>query len=190
MKEILLSLIKILKALIKILQAQKPQKGFKEFALALGERESNNNYTAINVYNYMGRWQFGMARLCDLGYTERKAGTSGYSNSAFQWKEGYSQEYFLNTPYFQDQIFAEHCNSHIKNINARFSNYLGKVVNNIKITLSGLVAGAHLSGIGGVNNFLTKAYDSSDVNGTKTSDYIREFSKYDLSKGITGSGLS
>jgi len=180
MKQILLSFIKILQGMIAILERQiqsKKSKGFKEFADALGYRESRNNYQSLNVYGYMGRWQFGMARLCDLGYTERKAGMTGYSNMAFQWKTGYSQEYFLNNPDFQDKV---HCNDLIKSINARFSNYLGKVVNNVEITLSGLVAGAHLGGLGNVNHFLANAYDSSDANGTRISDYIREFGGYNL----------
>lgn len=180
MVAMLLSLIKMLRALIKLLEAKKSQKGFEEFANALGQRESGNNYKIVNVYGFMGRWQFGMARLCDLGYTEHRAGMTGYSNSAFQWKQGYSQEYFLNNPDFQDKIFREHCDNHIKNINARFSNYLGKVVNGIEITLSGCVAGVHLGGLGNVNNFLTKHYDSSDANGTRVSDYIREFQSYNL----------
>ena len=178
---ILQAIIRALQSLITTLQKQPPiQNEFEKFAEALGKRESNNNYQAKNVYGYMGRWQFGMARLCDLGYTERKPGTTGFNNTMFQWKTGYSQEYFLNTPNFQDNVFREHCNDHIENINARFLNYLGKKINNIEITLSGCVAGAHLGGINGVNNFLTKAYDSSDANGTRISQYIEEFGGYNL----------
>lgn len=34
-------------------------KTFYEFANALGERESSNNYKIVNIFEYAGRWQFG-----------------------------------------------------------------------------------------------------------------------------------
>ena len=183
LKNLLLTLIKQLLALITLLEAkleQKKQKDFEAFKIALGKRESGNRYNIVNAYGFMGRWQFGMARLCDLGYTERKVGMTGYSNSSFQWKTWYSQEYFLNSPDFQDKVFREHCNNLIRSIDLRFSDFSGKVVNNIQITLSGLVAGAHLGGLGGVSHFLIDAYNSSDANGTKVGDYIKEFGGYNL----------
>lgn len=35
---------------------------------ALGKRESSNNYSAINQFGYLGKYQFGAAALIDLGY--------------------------------------------------------------------------------------------------------------------------
>lgn len=177
------NLIKTLQDLIEKLRLfinQENEKGFEEFALAMRKRESNNNYKAVNVYGYLGAYQFGMAKLCDLGYTERKKGSSGNSNSAFQWKIGYSKEYFLNNPDFQDRVFKEHVADLIKRIKAGFSNYIGKQIDEIEITLSGLVAGAHLGGMGGMGYFLRGLYDSHDIFGTKVSDYIKEFGGYNL----------
>jgi len=179
---ILLSMIKILQSLIEILQTKTVKKGFEEFAEALGKRESNNNYKIINVYGFMGRWQFGMARLCDLGYTERKVGTTNYANSSFQWKKGYSQEYFLNNPDFQDRIFREHCNNLMKQIKLKFLSYFGKTINGIKITLSGCVAGAHLGGVGGLTAFIIFEYNDCDAFGTTIGDYIKEFGGYNLTE--------
>ena len=187
-KENLLKRIGILKAIIEILQKllillnlkKKQEKGFEEFAIAIRERESSNNYQIVNVYGYLGAYQFGMARLCDLGYTERKAGTTGYSNPAFQWRAGYSKEYFLNNPDFQDRIFKQHCQDLIKRIKASLSDYLGKPINGTEITLSGLVAGAHLGGMGGISNYLKGLCDSNDAMGTKVSDYIKAFAGYNL----------
>jgi len=189
MRKILLlkKLIRTLQALIlalqELLKKKKEEKKineFEKFALAIRRRESSNNYRAVNVYGYLGAYQFGMARLCDLGYTERKAGTTGYSNSAFQWKAGYSKEYFLNHPDFQDRVFKQHCQDLIARIKKLFPDYLGKRIDGVEITLSGLVAGAHLGGIGGVKNFLKGYYDSHDQFGTRISDYIKEFSGYNL----------
>ena len=176
----LFSILKILQSLINVLKAQRPQKGFNKFAEALAKRESGNNYKIVNTLGYLGAYQFGMARLCDLGYTERKPGMSGFSNMAFQWKAGYSKEYFLNNPDFQDKVFKQHCDNLILRINSQFSEYINQTRNGLKITLSGLVAGAHLGGVGGVKNFLTNYYDNSDAFGTKVSDYIREYGDYNL----------
>jgi len=62
----------------------------------------------------------------------------------------------------------------------KYSKYLGKTINGIEITISGLVAGAHLKGLGGVRKFL-KGKDNADAYGTKISEYIEKFGGYDLS---------
>lgn len=153
---------------------------FEKFALALRKRESSDNYKIVNAFGYMGAYQFGMARLYDLGYTKRKPGTTGYSNRVFEWKTGYSKEYFLNNLEFQDKIFKQHVINLIRQIKSRFTEYIGKSHNGLEITLSGLVAGAHLGGIGGVNNFLRRNHNSSDQFGTSLSDYIKKFRGYNL----------
>lgn len=158
------------------------KKGFEAFAKAIGKRESGNNYKIVNPYGYMGAYQFGMARLSDLGYTERKAGTTGYSNYVFQWKRGYSKDWFLNNPDVQDRIFKQHVRNLIRSIKQSYSQYFGKRINGIKITLSGCVAFSHLSGFGGLGRFLNGRGESSDAYGTKGSSYLAKFSDYDLSK--------
>jgi len=153
---------------------------FEEFAFAIRKRESSDNYQIVNAYGYMGAYQFGMARLCDLGYTERKAGTTGYVNSAFQWKAGHSREYFLSNSELQDRVFKEHTIDLIKQIDSRFTEYIGKAFNGVEITLSGLIAGAHLGGIGGVSNYLKGLTDAQDQLGTSISNYIKLFAGYNL----------
>ena len=181
---ILKKMIEFIKLKIAVLTTQLKiklleEKDFKAFANALGERESSNNYQAVNAFGYLGRWQFGMARLCDLGYTERKEGYSGYSNSAFRWKSGYSQDWFLNNPDIQDRIFLKHCRKLAEIIKRNFGQSLGFKVNGIQITLSGLIAGAHLGGIGGVSKFLDRR-DTKDQLGTSVSDYVKKFAGYNL----------
>jgi len=84
---------------------KKSKKNYYAFCLVIKQQESSNNYRIVNSLGYMGAYQFGMARLCDLGYTERILGTRGFSNKVFRWKKGYSQEMFLNNPNWQDKIF-------------------------------------------------------------------------------------
>lgn len=156
------------------------KKNFENFALALRIRESSNNYQAVNAYGFLGAYQFGLARLSDLGYTERKPGVSGYANSSFQWRTGYSKEYFLSNPDFQDRVFKEHADNLITQIKAKLTDYLGKQINGTEITLSGLVAGAHLAGVNGVSSYLKGHYDNQDAFGTKVSSYIKAFANYNL----------
>ena len=179
------SLLNKLKELLILLRSLliKPshKKDYIAFREALGQRESGGDYRAVNPYGYLGKYQFGMARLCDLGYTERKPGTTGYSNANFIWKNGYSKEWFLTSPKQQDEIFYKHCQLLKKRIVEEFNDYLGVVtVLGISITLSGLIAGAHLGGIGGIRNFVLHGADSLDANGTRISQYIKEFGDYDI----------
>jgi hypothetical protein len=74
-------------------------------------------------------------------------------------------------------------NWHVHNladsIAKKHADALGKTINGIEITLSGLVAGAHLKGLGGVKQFL-QGKDNEDALGTKISEYIKKFGGYDL----------
>ena len=115
-------MINILIQRIKLLL--KGKNGFREFAYLLGQRESNNDYEAKNSFGYLGAYQFGMARLCDLGLTERIK--EGMSNDCFKWKEGMSEEMFLNSPEVQDQLFFRHCTDLAGTINKEFGNEIGK----------------------------------------------------------------
>lgn len=160
------------------------KKGFKEFAEDLGKRESGGDYTIVNSLGFMGKYQFGMARLSDLGYTERKAGTTGFDNNAFAWKTGYSQEHFLNTPEFQDRVFREHVKNLVSSIKRSYSSSFGQKVYGITFTLSGAVAGAHLGGLGGVSKFLELSI-AKDAYGTSVADYIEQFGGYNIEKGLT-----
>ena len=66
--------------------------------------------------------------------------------------------------------------------------YIGKTINGVKITESGLLAGAHLLGAGGLSAYLksdgkAKAIDRS---GTHVSKYLEQFADYDISEITTG----
>lgn len=133
-------------------------KSFEEFKNALGQRESGNNYKSQNKYGYTGRYQFGAARLKDLGYKGTMTA-------------------FKNNPAIQEEYFIKHVQDHAK--------YLFPVLADAKkkrgdyITLSGLIAGAHLGGRGGVAKFIAGT-DFADANGTKVSSYVKQFSGYEI----------
>lgn len=173
-KELLAKLLELLKL------KKEEEKNYLAFCLAVRKRESGDNYQIINKFGYLGAYQFGMARLCDLGYTERIPGTTGYANKDFRWKQGYSTKDFLDNPNFQDKIFREHVKDLAKKIKARFPNYLEKMMWGIMITLSGLIAGAHLGGLGGIKLFLETGQSSHDAYGTSVKSYIKKFGGYNL----------
>lgn len=149
------------------------KKGFKEFAFDLGYRESKNYYKCRNGEGFLGRWQFGMARLSDYGITK-------FEDGYWQWIPGYSEEIFLNSPELQDRVFKWHVENLAKSVKNRFSAYLGTKVDGVYIDVSGLVAGCHLGGIGGVKAFLTAGVNNKDSLGTGVKDYIQKFSGYKL----------
>lgn len=169
----------------EILRLKKKKKDYHAFCEAIKKAESNNNYQIVNSYGYMGAYQFGMARLCDLGFTERKSGTTGFSNKSFIWKSPYSRKIFLNNPGTQDRAFDMHVEDLIKQIKGFCKGkYLlngNTHIDNIPITLSGCVAFAHLAGFGGLKKFLKGGFDPKDIaSGVPASTYMRKFAGYDL----------
>lgn len=150
-------------------------KNYNHFIHDLGKRESNNNYACENAFGFLGRWQFGKPRLYDAGYS-----IDNYSPKGQPKKRLLPKKYFLdNTLGIQDKIMQWHIYNLADSIKKKFSDSLGKTINGIEITLSGLVAGAHLKGIGGISQFL-KGNDNADALGTKVSEYIKKFAGYEL----------
>ncbi len=58
--------------------------------------------------------------------------------------------------------------------------YVGKTINDVYITESGLLAAAHLAGAGNVRRFFRKGYEFRDGNGTKMTSYMIKFANYTL----------
>lgn len=136
-------------------------KSYSDFKNALGQRESGNRYNIQNKLGYMGRYQFGCPRLSDLGFT----------NCANRRAE------FLNNPDLQESYFDKHVQDHARNLAQLIINAKAK---NPNWTLSGLIAGAHLGGRGGVTNLILHNVDKADANGTKISTYVTQFSGYEI----------
>lgn len=153
-------------------------KDYEQFRNDLGWRESKNNYQLKNSLGYLGRYQFGMARLADFGLCERVS--AGYGNNSFVWKEGFSEDSFLTNQPLQDSTFDKHVDNLITRIQNNFGGYIGTTKKGVLITLSGLVAGSHIGGIGGIKDFLMYGIDKKDAYGTSISNYIKSFGGYFL----------
>ena len=141
----------------------------ERFLSILGQLESNNDYTQINAYGYIGKYQMGRAALADLGIN-------------------ISVEDFKNNP---DSIFPPHeqdltCIRLLKMNKLILNNYISLHVDSIykevRITKAGMLASAHLVGPGSVMLFLNSKgdIDPVDGNGTPLSLYMRKFQDVEI----------
>lgn len=160
-------------------------KTYEEFCAAIRQRESSNNYGCKNAFGFLGAYQMGLARLCDLGFTLRKNPvSSSMANSDFLFIPPLSEEKFLSATILQDCIFW----LHVQNLKKRINNItivkpiiqLPQIFKGQKVDLSGAIAVCHLNGFGSLLDLLTKNEDATDALGTKSSEYLLKFSGYDV----------
>lgn len=163
-------LIKKLKELIKIKWITKSKGDYYDFREAIGERESGGNYYIVNDWGFLGKYQFGKPRLYDLGYS-----VNGWHPSGQNLKQFITIGDFLTNRELQDDLFLKHVTLILRRLRKEYKKAIRKY------TESGLVAGVHLKGLGGLKDFLN-GNDNSDGYGTKISEYINKFAGYDLSE--------
>lgn len=134
--------------------------GFKE---ALAFKESQGNYQAVNTLGYLGKYQFGKSTL------ER-----------FRI---YDTELFLQNPELQEDAFKALCSLNKWILIRDIKRSVGKKINGIEITESGILAAAHLSGAGNVKKYLRSngSKTFSDAYGSSVQQYMKKFSGYDTS---------
>ena len=129
----------------------------------LAMSESSNKYDVVNDKGYMGKYQFGDARLED------------FKNANKDYK--FTKKEFLNDPSLQEDVFSWHVEDINNYIDSRgLDKYIGTEINGVTITRDGLIAGAHLGGKTGLKNFLSTGKDKEDSYGTSISEYITKFS--------------
>ena len=161
---------------------------YKDFIEALGAKESGNNYRAVNQFGFMGRWQFGKPRLYDLGLS-----VDGWHPQGRPIKSVITKEQFLNSRQVQDMIMLKHVGQVKRLFVQRYGNYIGRIIKNVTVSISGAVAGVHLKGWGvnqsdvsnskqGLRHFLLYGLDPVDGNGTPISLYISKFGDYEFDK--------
>ena len=134
--------------------------GFKD---AIGFKESQNKYKKINSLGYLGKYQFGMETLK----------TIGVNNSST----------FLNNPKLQERAFIALLAKNKWELKDEIEKYEGSVINGVQVTESGILAAAHLGGVGSVKKYLRnngKRY-FRDAYGTSLRSYMKSFGGYDTS---------
>lgn len=141
----------------------KPTKlSLNDFLNRMGFLESSNNYRKVNSLGYLGKYQFGRTTLQTLGLNDELI------------------EKFINSPNLQERIMIKNLKYNKRVLNKHIEEYRGKCVGGVIITESGLLGAAHLAGPGNVKKFLENGYNPSDSYGTKLSDYLINFSNYEL----------
>jgi len=134
--------------------------GFKE---ALAFKESQGDYFTINTLGYLGKYQFGIGTLQLMGV--------------------YNATKFLNDPTLQERVFRTNLARNKWILRRDIHRFVGKKVKGIEISESGILAAAHLAGPGNVKKFLRSygQWDVQDAYGTSISNYLEQFSGYDVS---------
>ena len=134
--------------------------GFKE---ALGFKESGGKYACINTLGYLGKYQFGANTLKLIGI--------------------YNTKEFINSPELQEKAFLANAKRNKWILRRDIKNFVGKRVDGVLITESGILAAAHLAGAGNVKRYLRSygALGFSDAYGTSVRYYMKKFSGYDVS---------
>ena len=134
--------------------------GFKE---AVGFKESRGDYSTVNQYGYLGKYQFGRGTLQMIGV--------------------YNSDRFLNDTRLQEAAFTAYTARNKWILRRDIDRYVGRHIGGVKVTESGILAAAHLAGAGNVKRFLRSGgvEGFSDANGTTIRYYLKKFSGYDTS---------
>ena len=140
--------------------------GYKE---AIAFKESQGKYKRINSLGYMGKYQFGKETLKTVGI--------------------HDSSQFLNSPRMQEKAFVALIaknKSELKNI---IEKYEGQIVSGIRVTESGILAAAHLGGVGSVKKFFRNNGNRyfRDAYGTSIRSYMIDFGGYETSGIVANS---
>ncbi|MDB2493633.1 peptidoglycan-binding protein LysM [Flavobacteriaceae bacterium] len=133
---------------------------FKE---AIAFKESQGNYAAVNTLGYLGKYQFGVTTLELLGIK--------------------NPDLFLKSPVLQEKAFLANTKRNKWVLRRDIKRFVGKKIDGILVTESGILAVAHLAGPGNVKRYLRSygALDSQDAYGTDILSYMDKFSGFDTS---------
>jgi len=134
--------------------------GFKE---AVGFKESQGRYHIVNEFGYMGKYQFGKSTLELLGV--------------------YNTNTFRNDPSLQEKAFEANLSRNKWVLRRDIERFVGKRINGVLVTESGILAAAHLGGPGSVKKFL-RSYGAdvfADAYGSSVKYYMKKFAGYDTS---------
>jgi hypothetical protein len=136
---------------------------FVAFKEAVAFKESQGKYAAVNTLGYLGKYQFGRTTLHRFNI--------------------YNTQEFLKNPTLQEKAFVALCQVNKWILRKDIKRYIGKTMNGIEITESGILAAAHLSGAGNVKKFLRSngSRGFSDAYGSSIQSYLKKFKDYNVS---------
>jgi hypothetical protein len=142
----------------------KPETDLSIFLNRMAKTESGNKQFAVNRFGMLGKYQFSPRTLSLMGIHV-------------------SQTEFLKNNKLQDSVMVLYMKENARSLRKVITQFSGKTVNGVKITKSGILASAHLSGWGGVMSFFYPEkyqYAVMDANGTSVSMYMKKFANLNL----------
>ncbi|MFA5297054.1 MAG: peptidoglycan-binding protein LysM [Lutibacter sp.] len=136
-------------------------KSFNGFKEALAFRESGGKYDVVSVFGYLGKYQFGESTLERFDID--------------------NIELFLENSELQEDTFMALCSLNKWILRSEIKNKVGKIINGIEITESGILAAAHLAGTGNIKQYLKTngKYRFKDAFGSSMQHYLKKFGGYD-----------
>lgn len=139
------------------------ENNFNGFREALAFKESQGKYQIVNTLGYLGKYQFGKSTLKRFKI--------------------YNTQLFLESPELQEEAFIALCSLNKWILKRDIKRSVGKVINGIEITESGILAAAHLGGAGNVKKYLRSGGEIvfKDAYGSSIQYYIKRFSGFDTS---------
>lgn len=142
------------------------QKDFIGFKEALAFKESQGDFTVVNKFGYLGKYQFGKKTLRRFKIYDTKD--------------------FLKNPTLQEKAFVALCKVNKWILRKDIRRSVGTRINGILVTESGILAAAHLAGAGNVKKFLRSqgTHEFKDGFGTSIDTYLKKFAGYDVSNII------
>ncbi|MDO5692749.1 MAG: peptidoglycan-binding domain-containing protein [Pseudomonadota bacterium] len=167
---------------------------YSDYLQALARRESGgavaagrDPYQEVNYAGYLGKYQMGELALIDAGYYKKDGTSRNDWKGEWTGKDGIdSKEDFLKSPQAQENAINSYNQkqwSYIRHYD--LDKYIGKTLDDgQKITASGLLAGAHLVGVGELKNYLQSNGNTvpKDGNGTKISKYVHDMGDFDITQ--------
>jgi len=144
---------------------------FSEFLFDLAFRESNGDWTATNG-DHIGLWQLGSSARHDIG--KYITGIDFFDTETF----------YTNPEIFPPKSQKIAISYYIMIIERRLSNhidkYQGKIINDIYITKSGIIAAGHLIGVENIKKYLDSGGQNIKKDGLNTSleEYLILYNDY------------
>ena len=138
-------------------------KSFNGFKEALAFKESGGRYDTVSSFGYLGKYQFGKSTLERFGIN--------------------NIQMFLENSELQEDTFMALCSLNKWILRKEIKKKVGKKINGIEITESGILAAAHLAGAGNIKQYLRTngQYRFKDAFGSSMQHYLKKFGGYDTS---------
>jgi hypothetical protein len=138
-------------------------KSFNGFKESLAFRESGGRYNIVSSLGYLGKYQFGKSTLERFNIRDTQL--------------------FLDSPEIQEDAFIALCSLNKWILRNEIKKKVGKKINGIEITESGILAAAHLAGSGNIKQYLRSngEYRFKDAFGSSMQHYLKNFGGYDTS---------